>query len=68
MLSRFLSRSLKPVGRQVALQASFASSSSAGPAGIGFSLTPEQKELQELARKFTAQEIIPKVCPLRFGH
>lgn len=30
--------------------------------GIGFSLSPEQKELQELARKFTLQEIIPKAA------
>ena len=29
--------------------------------GIGFGMSPEQKELQELAKKFTLQEIIPKV-------
>ena len=29
--------------------------------GIGLSLTSEQKELQDLAKKFTLQEIIPKV-------
>ncbi|KNC99114.1 uncharacterized protein SPPG_05373 [Spizellomyces punctatus DAOM BR117] len=30
--------------------------------GIGFGLTDEQKELQELARKFTANEIIPNAA------
>ncbi len=30
--------------------------------GIGFNLTEEQLELQDLARKFTANEIIPNVC------
>ncbi|TPX38132.1 hypothetical protein SmJEL517_g00169 [Synchytrium microbalum] len=35
--------------------------------GIGFNLTEEQKELQDLARKFTAQEIIPKAS-MNVGH
>ncbi|KAI8912697.1 acyl-CoA dehydrogenase/oxidase [Gorgonomyces haynaldii] len=38
----------------------FASKSSTP--GIGFSLTEQQLELQDLARKFTAQEIIPKAA------
>ena len=36
--------------------------SGSGIQGVGFSMTPEQKELQELARKFTLQEIIPKAA------
>ena len=35
--------------------------------GIGFSLNAEQQELQDLARKFTSQEIIPKVFGLTLG-
>jgi hypothetical protein len=31
------------------------------PGGISFEMTAEQKEFQQLARKFTADEIIPKV-------
>jgi acyl-CoA dehydrogenase len=34
--------------------------------GIGFGLSEEQKELQDLARKFTLQEVIPKVCSFSF--
>ena len=34
---------------------------STNTAQIGFGLSADQKELQDLARKFTAQEIIPKV-------
>jgi hypothetical protein len=42
------------------IKRSFASSTTEAPV-IGFSMSPEQKELQDLARKFTLQEVIPKV-------
>ncbi|KAI8826828.1 acyl-CoA dehydrogenase/oxidase [Fimicolochytrium jonesii] len=51
---------LKP--RAVAARA-FASGAADGvSAGIGFGLNEEQRELQELARKFTLNEIIPKAA------
>jgi hypothetical protein len=33
---------------------------------IGFNLTAEQKEYQDLARKFTKDHIIPNVCRIVF--
>ncbi|KAJ3096354.1 hypothetical protein HDU97_006001 [Phlyctochytrium planicorne] len=44
-----------------ALTRSFASEAKES-LGIGFNLSPEQKELQELARTFTAKEIIPNAA------
>ncbi|KAG0744528.1 hypothetical protein G6F57_006545 [Rhizopus arrhizus] len=37
----------------------YSSEATAGPLGISFSLTEEQKSIQEMARKFTKDEIIP---------
>ncbi|TPX63066.1 hypothetical protein SpCBS45565_g06874 [Spizellomyces sp. 'palustris'] len=48
----------KPIARSVACRG-FASEAAQG---IGFGLTDEQKELQELARKFTANEIVPNAA------
>ncbi|KAJ3214803.1 hypothetical protein HDU67_001189 [Dinochytrium kinnereticum] len=40
----------------------FASEAGQESLGIGFSLSPEQQELQDLARTFTAKEIIPNAA------
>lgn len=41
----------------------FSSHKPSGPsAGLSFELTPEQKEFKEVAKKFTAEEIIPKAA------
>ncbi|KAJ3412906.1 hypothetical protein HDV05_008770 [Chytridiales sp. JEL 0842] len=44
------------------LHRTLASTADIPPASIGFGLTPEQLELQELARSFTAKEITPKAA------
>ncbi|KAJ1553739.1 hypothetical protein HK405_007034 [Cladochytrium tenue] len=54
-----VSPSLSSVAR---LRPRLFSSEAGSELGIGFSLTPEQKELQETARSFTAREIIPKAA------
>ena len=43
-------------------QRHFSDGSSASSSGIGFALSSEQKELQDLARSFTAKEIIPNAA------
>ncbi|CAO3694854.1 hypothetical protein G6F70_003815 [Rhizopus microsporus] len=52
MLRSSLSR-LRPIIRQ------YSSEASPAPLGMAFSLTEEQKSIQEMARKFTKEEIIP---------
>ncbi|CEG68954.1 Putative Medium-chain acyl-CoA dehydrogenase [Rhizopus microsporus] len=52
MLRSSLSR-LRPLVRQ------YSSEASPAPLGMAFSLTEEQKSIQEMARKFTKEEIIP---------
>ncbi|XP_067951614.1 medium-chain specific acyl-CoA dehydrogenase, mitochondrial-like [Watersipora subatra] len=44
------------------LRRGFSTSKSCASAGYSFDLTPEQLEYQELARKFTADEIIPNAA------
>ncbi|KAJ3086750.1 hypothetical protein HK102_012571 [Quaeritorhiza haematococci] len=51
-----------PLHHQVRRTFSSEADASSPAVGIGFNLTDEQKELQDLARKFTANEIIPKAA------
>ncbi|KAJ3279464.1 hypothetical protein HK104_001448 [Borealophlyctis nickersoniae] len=64
--ARAASRSISTARPAVAAVRQFSSeSASSGPS---FGLSPEQLELQDLARKFTASEIIPKVITSAAHH
>ncbi|KAJ3197258.1 hypothetical protein HK101_005030 [Irineochytrium annulatum] len=49
-------------GQQRQARSYSAATASSVSSGVGFNLTPEQLELQELARTFTAKEIIPNAA------
>ncbi|KAI9342747.1 acyl-CoA dehydrogenase/oxidase [Zopfochytrium polystomum] len=56
------SRSVLPLASSIRASRLFASDAASSSSDVGFNLTAEQKELQELARSFTAREIIPKAA------
>jgi acyl-CoA dehydrogenase len=60
MLSRILRKSV--TSRQFATASAAASSHITPGAGICFNLTEDQKQYQELAKKFAREEIIPKAA------
>lgn len=54
-------KTIGPLGRKVFSKTwTRSSSAQASPGGFNMSLTDEQREMQDLARKFTREEIIPK--------